>query len=104
MIEAVTALGTSDVCAGWPGAGPYAATQVAHLGIGGLAALAPMVLRAALAGGWITKEVAADLAGCDWSPLVAMDSALDLAVAVAGFALVRVMRFRHVATDKARAD
>lgn len=46
-------IGVSDVCQGWPGIGPYAATQTAHTFIGGMATLIPMSLRLVMLGGWI---------------------------------------------------
>ena len=80
-------IGVSDVCYGWPGVGSYAATQAAHTFIGGVALFIPTSLRLLCLGGWIGKELFSDIAGCDLSALVAIDSAADLGFAVLGFAL-----------------
>lgn len=82
-------LGISDVCRGWPGIGPYAATQAAHVGIGGLAVFTPLSLRLVILGGWIGKELFSDMARCDLSAWVALDSAADLGFAVLGFVLTQ---------------
>jgi len=83
---------TSDVCAGWPGTGPYAAIQAAHAAIGGLVVLIPWPLRLTFLGGWIGKELSADIAGCDWSSWVALDSVADLGFAALGLALAYWIR------------
>jgi hypothetical protein len=80
-------IGMSDVCHGWPGIGPYAAIQAAHTFVGGLALFIPLSLRLVVLGGWIGKELFSDMARCELSVLVALDSAADLGSAVLGFAL-----------------
>ena len=80
-------LGVSDVCHGWPGIGPYAATQAAHTVMGVVALFIPVSLRLVTLGGWIGKELFSDITKCDLSALVAIDSAADLGFAVLGFAL-----------------
>lgn len=57
--------------------------------IGGAAVLVPHSLRLILLGGWIGKELFADVAGCGLRPLVALDSAADLSFAVLGFVLAQ---------------
>lgn len=91
-------IGMSDVCHGWPGIGPYAATQAAHAFIGGVALLIPLSLRLVILGGWIGKELFSDMARCELSALVALDSAADLGFAVLGFALAHW----KLAQDRAR--
>lgn len=88
MTDYLINLGVSDVCAGWPGIGPYAAIQAAHTLIGGLAVFTPLSLRLVILGGWIGKELFSDMARCDLSVWVALDSVADMACAVIGFALV----------------
>lgn len=80
-------IGVSDVCYGWPGIGPYAVTQAAHTLIGGGALFLPLSLRLIALGCWIGKELFSDIAGCELSAFVALDSAADLGFAVLGFAL-----------------
>jgi hypothetical protein len=91
-------IGVSDVCHGWPGIGPYAATQAAHTFIGGVALFIPLSLRLVILGGWIGKELFSDMARCELSALVALDSAADLGFAVLGFALAHW----KLAQDRAR--
>jgi hypothetical protein len=91
-------LGMSDVCGGWPGIGPYAATQAAHGGLGAVAVFVPLGLRMVIFGGWIGKELFSDMARCELSALVALDSAADLGFAVLGFA----MAHRTLAQGRAR--
>jgi hypothetical protein len=90
MIDYLLSLGVSDVCYGWPGAAPYAGTQLAHAAIGGGAVFTPLAVRLVALVGWIFKEVFSDFAGCDLSAWVALDSAADMACAVFGFVLVSV--------------
>jgi hypothetical protein len=88
MIDYLLNLGVSDVCNGWPGAAPYAWTQLAHVAIGGGAVFAPLAVRLVALAGWIFKEVFSDFAGCELSAWVALDSAADLTCALIGFAAV----------------
>jgi hypothetical protein len=90
MIDYLLNLGVSDVCNGWPGAAPYAWTQLAHVAIGGGAVFAPLAVRLVALAGWIFKEVFSDFAGCEFSTWVALDSTMDMACAVIGFAVVSV--------------
>lgn len=90
-------IGVSDVCHGWPGVGSYAATQAAHTFFGVAALFMPTGLRLLFLGGWIGKELFSDIARCDLSALVAIDSAADLGFAVLGFALA------HLAQGRVRA-
>jgi hypothetical protein len=91
-------LGMSDVCSGWPGIGPYAVTQTAHGGLGAVAVFVPLGLRLVFLGVWIGKELFSDMARCELSALVALDSAVDLGFAVLGFALAQ----RTLARGRAR--
>jgi len=92
-------IGMSDVCHGWPGLGPYAATQAAHTLIGGAALFIPLSLRLIVLGGWIGKELFSDMARCELSVLVVLDSAADVGFAVLGFALA----YRTLLQGRARA-
>ncbi len=90
MIEYLLNLGVSDVCHGWPGMAPYAGTQLAHAVIGGGAVFTPMAVRIVILAGWGCKELLSDIAGCELSGWVALDSAADIACAALGFAVVSV--------------
>ena len=90
MIDYLLSLGVSDICHGWPGVAPYTGTQLAHAVIGGLAVFTPLSLRLVTLGAWIGKELFVDIAGCDLSAWVALDSVADLACAVLGFAVASV--------------
>lgn len=81
----------SDVCNGWPGAIPYAGTQVAHASIGAVSTLLPLSVRLMFLSGWIGKEVFGDIGGCGLSGWVALDSVADIACAVLGFTVASVM-------------
>ena len=88
-------LGMSDVCHGWPGIGPYTATQAAHIALGMAAGVLPLIGRRAVLAGftglgvWIGKEIFGDIARCHHSVWVPLDSAADLGFAGMGFALVQ---------------
>lgn len=92
MIEWITDLGTSDVCAGWPGGISYAWRQLGHAAIGGIVVLLPPLARWAFLTAWLAKEMFLDALGCDLSPWVAADSVADILCAVIGFLLVSKLR------------
>lgn len=96
MVDYLLTLGISDVCHGWPGLGPYGATQVAHMALGVSAALLPFFGRRAVDAGlvglgiWVGKEVFSDIAGCGFSLPVIFDSTADLTCAALGYAVARL--------------